>query len=121
MSRLLEINRDFPYQVALSFDEAPMDVFRTGSKSATSSGTCTLISRRTRSGTAFARRGTRLHSSGGSRMRRKGELSPAAIDRGWLDRVVLPSRGRNAGSDVWALNCAGKSLENWVRRALRHQ
>ena len=54
-------------------------------------------------------------------MRRKGELSPAAIDRGWLDRVVLPSRGRNAGSDVWALNCAGKSLENWVRRALRHQ
>jgi hypothetical protein len=26
MSALLQINRDFPYQVALSFDEAAMDV-----------------------------------------------------------------------------------------------
>jgi hypothetical protein len=26
MSVILEINRDFPYQVALSFDEAAMDV-----------------------------------------------------------------------------------------------
>jgi hypothetical protein len=28
----------------------------------------------------------------GSGMRRKGELSPAAIDRGWPHQIVLPAR-----------------------------
>src|SRR5271154_2947835 len=37
------------------------------------------------------------HSSGGLEMRRKGELSPAAIDRGWPHQIVLPARRCEGG------------------------
>ncbi len=32
-------------------------------------------------------------------MRRKGELSPAAVDRGWPYQVVLPARACEGGGD----------------------
>ena len=51
-----------------------------------------MICRRARFATAFARRTTRLHLSGGLYMRRRGELSAAAIDRGLPHQVVLPAR-----------------------------
>jgi hypothetical protein len=36
----------------------------------------------------------------GSCMRRKGELSPAAIDRGWPYQVALPTRASANGGSV---------------------
>jgi hypothetical protein len=55
--------------------------FLRGSMSARSSGICTSICRRVRFATAFADRQTPQHLGGGSRMRRRGELSAAAIER----------------------------------------
>jgi hypothetical protein len=46
MGFIFEINRDFPYQVPLSFDEAAMEV-PIGSKSAVSPGICMSIYLRT--------------------------------------------------------------------------
>jgi len=88
---IFEINRDFPYQVALSFDEIAMEVLA-WLMIAPLSGTCTSTCRRARFATASARWQTQQLSSSGSCMRRKGELSAAAIDHGWPHQVVLPAR-----------------------------
>jgi hypothetical protein len=45
--------------------------------------------RRVKFATAFAHWQTQQHLSDGSLMRRKGEPSSAAIDRGWPHQVVL--------------------------------
>jgi hypothetical protein len=52
----------------------------------------TSTCRRAPFATAFARWQTRRHSRSSSSMRRKGELSAAAIDHGWPHQVVLPAR-----------------------------
>jgi hypothetical protein len=68
-----------------------------GSIAARASGICTLICRRSRFATVFEQWQMRRRSSDGSCMRRKGELSAAAIDRGWRTRScfrrVLRARG----------------------------
>ena len=53
------------------------------------SGICTLICQRAPSATVFVHWRMRRRSSDSSCMRRKGELSAVAIDRGWLYQVML--------------------------------
>src|SRR5277367_3938041 len=57
-----------------------------------SSGTCMSICLREWFATAFKHRRTQRHLLGSLCMRRKGELSAAAIDSGWPHQVVLPAR-----------------------------
>jgi hypothetical protein len=46
-------------------------------------------------------------------MRRKGELSPAAIDRGWPHQVVLPARlSERGGYNEIHEFCQGMTLCN---------
>jgi len=76
----------------------PPWTYWTGSKGAISTGICTSIFRKIPSGIVFAHWRMPQHSSGGSKMRRKkGELSPAAIDRGWPHQIVLPARRCEGG------------------------
>jgi hypothetical protein len=63
-----------------------------GSRTARPIGICTWICRRAWSATASEPQPTQQHSPGSLSMRRKGELSPAAIDRESPHQVVLPSR-----------------------------
>ena len=91
MSVIFEINGDFPYQVALSFDEIAMEVLAwLDERSFEWDMYVDMPAGAVRY--AFARWQTRRHLSGGSCMRRKGELSAAGIDRGWPQQIVLPAR-----------------------------
>jgi hypothetical protein len=91
MSVLLQINRDFPFQVALSFDDAAIEVLEWLDDASFEwdmyvdlPADCVRYCFRTvADATAFKQR---------FGMRRKGELSPAAIDRGWPYQVALPAR-----------------------------
>jgi hypothetical protein len=63
-------------------------------------GTCISTCQPARFATAFARWQTRRRLSSGSCMQRKGELSPAAIDRRWPYEVALPTRASANGGSV---------------------
>jgi len=54
MSAILRINRDFPFQVALSLDDAVVDVLDWLLEGNPWNGTCLLTCRAIRSGTASA-------------------------------------------------------------------
>jgi hypothetical protein len=88
MSVILEINRDFPYQVALSFDEIAMEVLASLDERSFEWDMYVDLP----AGAVRYCRQTRPHSSSGSCVRRKGELSAAGIDRGWPHQVVLAAR-----------------------------
>jgi hypothetical protein len=97
MSVIFEINRDFPYQVALSFDEIAMEVL-VGSMIGPSNGTCTSTCRRRRCGTAFAPPRTLLHLSSVSSMPRDGGQSRVCGGLNWL-RCTGRSRHQTVGSE----------------------
>jgi hypothetical protein len=91
MGVIFEINRDFPFQVPLSFDEVAMNVLDWLEECAFEwdmyvdlrASTVRYCFRNLEDAAAFRRRFIDA---------RKGELSPAAIDRNWQHQVVLPAR-----------------------------
>jgi hypothetical protein len=90
MSVIFEINRDFPFQVALPFDEVAMEVlawlegrsFEWDMYVDLPAGMVRYCFQTSADATAFTR---------SLCMRRKGELSAAGIDQGWPHQVVLPA------------------------------
>jgi hypothetical protein len=110
MGVLLEINRDFPLQISLPFDEAGVEVLEWLEDAPFEwdmyvdlPANCIRY--------CFAPWPTRRRLSSGSQMCRKGELSPAGIDRGWPHQVVLPARFcvRGGYSEIHEF-CAGLTL-----------
>jgi hypothetical protein len=83
---IFEINRDFPYQVALSFDELAMEVLAWLDERSFEWDMYVDLPAK-----------ARQHLSGGSCMRRRGELFSAAIDQGWPHQVVLSARRCEGG------------------------
>jgi hypothetical protein len=96
MGFIFEINRDFPYQVPLSFDEAAMEVLDWLEECGFPWDMYVDLPAHTVS-IAFARWRMLRPLGSGSNMRRKGELSPAVIDRGWPHQVALPASASLGG------------------------
>jgi hypothetical protein len=90
MSVLFEINRDFPYQVALSFEELAMEVL-TWLDERTFEWDMYVDLPASEVRYCFRSLADATTLSNGSSMQRKGELSSAA-DRAWPHQVVLPAR-----------------------------
>ena len=91
MSVIFEINRDFPYQVSLPFDEAAMEVLD-WLEGFTFEWDVFVDLPENSVRYCFRTLADASGSNSGSDMGRKGELSPAAIDRRWPHQVVLPAR-----------------------------
>jgi hypothetical protein len=83
MSVIFAINRDFPYQVALSFDEIAMEVLAWLDEHSFD-WDMYVDCHRVRFAIASARRQTQRHLTRGSRVRSKGELSAASRTAGRL-------------------------------------
>ena len=95
MGLIFEINRDFPYQVPLSFDEAAMEVLDWLEECGFPWDMYVDLPAHTVS-IAFARWRMLRPLGSGSNMRRKGELSPAVIDRAGRARLRCRRAPRSA-------------------------
>ena len=115
MGAILQINRDFPFQVALSFDEAAMDVLD-WLEGQTLEWDMYVDPRPIRSATASAPWRTRCRSSGGLGMRRRGGRLSGGVEGGCPYATPCALKQFGAGLRGFQARHLGRRIRSAIAR-----